>query len=107
MAASGRPRAPRPPGSPPAATGPPAPPAGPLSDDVAFVAVPSLVDAVPGQGGDADRRGSAEEQVADGLADRWALEEAVAGEAGRVQEPGRSAGLADQGVVVGGHLVQA
>src|SRR4029450_13120854 len=52
-------------------------PAGPLSDDVVFVPVPSLVEAVDGQGAHVHRRWPAEEQVPHDLADGRALEEAV------------------------------
>ena len=79
----------------------------PGSDHVQFRATLALVEAVDRQGGDVDRGWPAEEQVADDLADGGALQEAVAGEAGGVQQPGGLARLADQGVVVGGVLVQA
>src|SRR5690606_29553367 len=53
-----------------------------------------------------DARGAARVQVAHDLADGRCLEEPVAREAGRVQHAaGYVAGLADEGVAVGGRLV--
>jgi hypothetical protein len=56
-----------------------------VSDDVQLGSVLRLLEAVDGQRGDVDRRLPAKEQVPDDLADGGTLEEAVPGEAGRIQ----------------------
>ena len=58
-------------------------------------------------GAHVDERLAAQVEVAHDLADRRRLQEAVAREAGRVQEAARAVRLADEGVVVGAVLVQA
>jgi hypothetical protein len=77
------------------------------SDDVQLGSVLRLLEAVDGQRGDVDRRLPAKEQVSDDLTDGGTLEKAVPGEAGRIQQPGGLWRLADEGVVVGGHLIEA
>src|SRR5262249_48289237 len=79
----------------------------PTLDDVSFRACGRPGEALDGEGRDVDEGLASEDEVADDLSDSGALEEAVPGEAGCVQETARLRRLADQGVVVGRHLVVA
>src|SRR4051812_38264925 len=79
------------------------------SDDGAFGARGAAAEAVGGERRDVNERRPAEVEISQDLSDGGALQEAVAGEPGRVEEAaaaGRGRRLAEQGVVVRGDLVQ-
>src|SRR5215208_4735492 len=81
--------------------------AAPVSDNVELRSEQGGVEALDAERRDVHERLAPQHQVAHDLADGRALEEAVAGEAGRVQEARHLARLTDHRVVVGRHLVEA
>src|SRR4051812_19265537 len=78
-----------------------------LLDDVQLGAHPGIGEATDVEAADVDDGPAAEVEVAHDLPDGGAHQEAVPGEAGGIEEPVDGPGFADEGVVVGRHLVQA
>src|SRR6185437_10529388 len=77
------------------------------SDNVELGAQHGIAEAGHAQRGDVDERRAAQNQVAEDLAHGGALQEAVAREAGGIEEAADTLGLSDDRVVVGRDLVQA
>src|SRR5918996_3894396 len=75
-----------------------------LDDDLLFTQL-SAGEAVEREGGQVERRLLPRHELGEVLADGGTLLEAVPGKAGGVQESARLARLADDGVVIGAHLV--
>src|SRR5436305_9758452 len=75
-------------------------------DNVVLRAEHGVAEAVGAERPDVDERRSLENQVAEDLSHGGTLKEAVAGEAGRIEEAADAPRLADDGVVVRSDLVQ-
>src|SRR4051794_29647530 len=78
-----------------------------MSDHVVLGSQAVGREALGAQRRDVGERRAAEHEVAEPLAHRRALQEAVPGEAGGIEEARDGGRLADESVVVGRHLVQA